>query len=85
MTSGHYANAFSPELGQCFRFVHNGVGHAQHCPGPVVARGQFTDGKGRKWTVDGCEEHAGELNGARAPSPTTTCGMLAPSITDRSW
>jgi hypothetical protein len=57
----HYANAYSSEPGQCFRFVHNGVGHAQHCREPVVTRGQFKDNKGKRWKVDACVEHAEDL------------------------
>jgi hypothetical protein len=40
----HYAEAFYVEPGQCFRFVHSGVGHAAHCREPVVQRGEFIDG-----------------------------------------
>jgi hypothetical protein len=57
----HYAEAFSAQPGQCFRFVHNGVGHAHHCPESIVIRGQFEDGKGRRWKVDACAYHAEEL------------------------
>jgi hypothetical protein len=60
----HYAEAFYPHPGQCFRFVHNGVGHARHCREAVVARGRFIDGKGRAWRVDACAGHQGELRGA---------------------
>jgi hypothetical protein len=69
----HYAEAYFVEPGQCFRFVHNGVGHANHCPEPVVARGQFIDGAGKRWRVDACSSHARELSGAvtpRTPSET---------------
>ena len=57
----HYAEAFYPHPGQCFRFAHNDVGHAQHCPEPIVARGTFFDQKGRKWNADACERHREEL------------------------
>jgi hypothetical protein len=63
----HYAEAFYPHPGQCFRFTHNGVGHAQHCPEPIIARGRFIDGKGRAWRVDACREHAEELVGGVLP------------------
>ena len=59
----HYAEAFYVEPGTCFRFRHNGVGHAAHCREPIVARGQFIDGAGKRWRVDACEEHAEELGG----------------------
>ena len=54
----HYAEAFSVQPGQCFRFVHNGVGHAKHCPAPATRHGTFVDGKGKRWEVDTCDEHA---------------------------
>ena len=60
----HYAEAFYVAPGQCFRFVHNGVGHAKHCPEPVVSRGQFTDRTGKRWQVEACREHAEEPNDA---------------------
>ncbi|MGA8726815.1 MAG: hypothetical protein WB565_17410 [Acidimicrobiales bacterium] len=63
----HYAEAFYVEPGTCFRFRHNGVGHAAHCRKPVVARGQFIDGSGKRWRVDACEEHAEELSGVVVP------------------
>jgi hypothetical protein len=61
----HYAEAFSVELGQCFRFVEAGTGHAQHCRQPVVRRGQFVDRSGKRWTVDACSEHAPDMEQAR--------------------
>ncbi len=61
----HYADAFCVELGQCFRFVHAGTGHARHCPEPVARRGQFVDRAGKRWTVDACSEHAGGLDDDR--------------------
>ncbi len=61
----HYAETFRVELGQCFRFVHAGTGHAQHCPGPVVRRAQFVDRTGTPWTVDACSVHAGDLGRVR--------------------
>ena len=59
----HYAEAFAVIPGQCFRFVHNGVGHAVHCREPVVRRGQLMDGKDKRRTVDACAEHATEPRG----------------------
>jgi hypothetical protein len=44
----HYAEAFAVIPGQCFRFVHNGVGHAQHYPGQVDLLARLEDvGHGR--------------------------------------
>ena len=54
----HYAEAFYVQPGQCFRFVHNAVGHAKHCPEPVVSRGTFTDRTGKRWQVEACRKHA---------------------------
>jgi hypothetical protein len=60
----HYAEAFYVAPGQCFRFVHNGVGHAKHCPEPVLSHGVFTDKTGKRWQVEACQEHAKEANGS---------------------
>lgn len=60
----HYAEAVYVEPGRCFRFVHSGVGHAAHRPDPVIGRGQFVDGKGKRWKVDACANHFGELTSA---------------------
>ena len=59
----HYAEAFSVHPGQCFGFLHNGVGHAKHCPEPVNRHGTFVDGKGKGWDVDACNEHAEAMIG----------------------
>jgi hypothetical protein len=59
----HYTEAFSVQEGRCFRFLHTGLGHATHCPEPVVARGTFIDKSGKRWKVDACEKHRGELDG----------------------
>ena len=56
-----YAEAFSTTPGQCFRFIHAGTGHAQHCPNPVARQGAFIDATGKGWTVDACAQHAGDL------------------------
>jgi hypothetical protein len=40
-------------------FLHNGVGRTAHCREPVVARGQFINGSGKRWRVDACEENTG--------------------------
>jgi hypothetical protein len=54
----HYAEAFYAQPGQCFRFVHSGVGHAQHCPEPVTHHGVFVDAKGKRWRVEACATHS---------------------------
>jgi len=44
----HYAEAFYVQPGQRFRFVHNGVGHAKHCPEPMELLARLEDdGHGR--------------------------------------
>jgi hypothetical protein len=58
----HYGEAFSVTEGRCFRFVHSGAGHGQHCQEPVVARGTFIDGTGRQWVVDACHDHRDQLD-----------------------
>jgi hypothetical protein len=64
----HYAEAFFVQPGQCFRFTHSGVGHAAHCRGAIVQRGQFVDNKGKKWVVDACDVHSQDL-GWPQPQP----------------
>ena len=74
----HYAEAFSIQPGRCFRFVGKGVGHAAHCREPVVARGTFVDGNGRRWEVDACEGHREELEhveGGRDRPPAALPGV----------
>jgi hypothetical protein len=61
----HYAEAFSVEPGQCFRFIHSGVGHAAHCREPVVTRGPFVDAKGKRWRADACAAHSQELTASQ--------------------
>ncbi len=70
-TSDHYAEAFSTLPGRCFRLVHTGTGHAQHCPEAVTRSGEFTDNVGGCWTVDACAGHAGELQTPRQLSGRT--------------
>jgi hypothetical protein len=69
-----YAEASSVQPGQCLRFVHSGVGHAQHCPDPVTRHGVFIDAKGEQWEVDACDAHAEEAT--TTPPPF----RLSPSI-----
>jgi len=69
----HYAEAFSVIPGVCFRFTRSSVGHAAHCREPVIRRGEFVDGAGKKWQVDACAEHADELSG-----PPNTAANMAP-------
>jgi hypothetical protein len=58
----HYAEAFCLTAGECFRFVHNGVGHASHCPNALVWRGRFKDGGGKWHTVESCDGHRADLD-----------------------
>ena len=75
----HYAEAFYVEPGTCFRFRHNGVGHAVHRREPVVAKGQFIDGSGKRWWFDACEEHADELSGTVVWRTARPCWTLPPN------
>jgi hypothetical protein len=65
----HYAEALSVQPGKCFRFIHNGAGHAQHCPEPVTRHGTFVDGKGKRWEVDACNDHVEEAKSAGLRCP----------------
>jgi hypothetical protein len=67
----HYAEAFYIQPGQCFRFVHNGVGYAQHFPAPVSRHCVFVDAKGKRWEVDACEENAEKPTTDSPPVPAS--------------
>jgi hypothetical protein len=62
MKSPHYAEAFSPLPGRCFRLVarHGGQAGPAHCPEPPVWRGTFRAKGGRRYTVEACEGHRPE-------------------------
>jgi hypothetical protein len=74
--SQHYANAFTTDLGHCFRFVNTTMpgarGSPRHCREPVVIRGTFTDRGGRRHRVDSCSDHSDEL---ATPRPLTASVM----------
>ncbi len=59
--------------GRCFRYVDADNGHTRRCPNQTVCTGTFTDRTGKRWTVDACAEHAGELSSSdrmdAAPRP----------------
>ncbi len=61
----HYAEAFSTDPGQCFRFVSSAVPGAQgaphHCPLPVALRGTFIDARGVSHRVSACLGHGDAL------------------------
>ena len=65
----HYAEAFSPEPGRCFRFVSRGGGSRgapTHCPAPAAYRGTFKDRSGKVHHVEACIQHAGDVIDAEA-------------------
>jgi hypothetical protein len=54
----HYAEAFSPLPGRCFRLVaHHGEAGPRHCPEPVAWRGSWRAPNGRRYQVEACEGH----------------------------
>ena len=61
----HYAEAFSPMPGRCFRMVscpaQGAQGAPRHRPDPVAVRGTFRDGNGHRWRCEACSSHAGPL------------------------
>jgi hypothetical protein len=65
VTAPHYAEAFDPVLGRCFRFVDGIGGQPVHCPQPLVWRGTFVAADGRRYQVDTCAAHRGSLTRAR--------------------
>ena len=62
------AEVFTTFPGQCYRFFDDDDGQPRHCTGRAVHTGRFTDAGGSTWTVDACEEHAGELSSVRPPT-----------------
>jgi hypothetical protein len=56
MTMPHYAEAFYPAEGRCFRFVSVTGAHGQpaHCPAPPAWRGRFVAGDRRQYRVEAC-------------------------------
>jgi hypothetical protein len=72
MTVSHYAEAFHPAEGRCFRFVSVAGTHGQptHCPAPPAWRGLDVAGNGRGYRVEACDGHRGSLTQAqRLPPP----------------
>ena len=73
MTMPHYAEAFHPAEGRCFRFVSVVAGtHGQptHCPAPPAWRGLYVAGNGRGYRVEAYDGHRGSLTQAhRLPQP----------------
>jgi len=71
MTVSHYAEAFHPAEGRCFRFVSVAGTHGQptHCPAPPAWRGLDVAGNGRGYRVEACDGHRGSLTQAQRLSP----------------
>jgi hypothetical protein len=82
-----YANAFSADLGRCFRLVcRASTWQPMRCPGEVSTRGWWQDGTGMWWVVDACREHAGPLRktrpaGTRVGQPAHGSGSKRPGRT----
>jgi hypothetical protein len=58
----HYAEAFAPMEGRCFRMVSRSrEGGPIHCPERAAWRGRFCARDGRRYTVDACEGHCHPL------------------------
>jgi hypothetical protein len=62
----HYAEAFSPIPGRCFRLVSRQDDQAgpAHCPEPPRWQGTFRAKDGRRYTVRACDGHRGPLGHA---------------------
>jgi hypothetical protein len=70
MATAHYAEAFSPLAGRCFRLVDRaGEAGPTHCPQPPRWRGSFRTGGGRRDAVEACDGHRGPLEHARPLPP----------------
>jgi hypothetical protein len=63
VSAEHYAEAFSPLPGRCFRLVsrEGHQGGPMHCPESVVWRGTFRAKDGRRYSVSACAGHADAL------------------------
>jgi hypothetical protein len=63
----HYAEAFSPIAGRCFRFLSRGDQEAGpiHCPELPRWRGTFRAKDGRRYAVEACDGHRAPLQNAR--------------------
>jgi hypothetical protein len=63
----HYAEAFLPTLGRCFRLVSRQDNQAgpDHCPEPVRWQGTFRARDGRRYTVQACDGHRVPFEHAR--------------------
>jgi hypothetical protein len=59
----HYAEAFSPQPGRCFRLVSKSETEGQpiHCPEPPVWHGMHVARDGRRYRVEACQQHRGGL------------------------
>ena len=55
-----HAGAFRPARGRCFRLVTDQDGKPSGCPNPVIASGYHL-ADGRRYQVDACGEHSGQL------------------------
>ena len=56
---------FFVQEGRCFRMIASPQIQATHCDEPAPWRGRFTDATGKVHRVWSCEDHVGELGGAR--------------------
>jgi hypothetical protein len=65
VTAPHYAEAFHPVIGRCFRFVDGVGGQPVHCPQRPAWRGTFAAANGGRYQVDACAAHRGSLTRAR--------------------
>jgi hypothetical protein len=65
MSAEHYAEAFSPQPGRCFRLVGDAAGRPEHCSEPPAWSGIFRDQEGKPHRVEACQGHRGGLEQAR--------------------
>jgi hypothetical protein len=74
MTMPHYAEAFHPAVGRCFRFVSVAGTHGQpaHCPAPPAWRGLYVAGNGRGYRGRGLRRPSWLLDPGPAAAATVT-------------
>lgn len=57
-----YAEAFFTDPGRCFRWIYSPtINQPMRCPEPVTSRGVRATPKGKRYEVDACEGHRGQL------------------------
>jgi hypothetical protein len=78
----HVENVAIPRPGACFRWVHDQdkAGYPTPCGAPVRWRGMWKDPRGKRHTVDACDEHVGGVANPRHLTADDLLRLLAPPL-----